>query len=71
MELTFTSEAIIFLASWASILSQSLVKGEDSTTARSGTPACIIHILLDIVVKSKVLILLFEFSIQELSDLFI
>ena len=71
MVFTLASETIIFLASWASILTQSLVKGKDSTTSRSRTPACIIHILFHIVMKSKVLILLFQFSIQELSYLFI
>ena len=60
MELALAPQTIIFLAGWAAVLSQSLVKLKDGITAWSGTPTCIFHIFLNIIVESKIFILISE-----------
>ena len=71
MELAFAPQAIIFLAGWAAVLSELLIKLKYSITAWSRTPTCIFHIFLNVVVESKIFILVSEIFGKKLVDIFL
>lgn len=48
----------MFFAGGALVVGESRVEGEHCAAAGSGAPACIGHMLLDVVVKSEFLVLL-------------
>lgn len=70
MELAFAGKAVMILAGRTLVVGQGCIKGKNCTAARSGTPAGIVHVLLNVVVKSKVFVLLPQISREVLTDLF-
>ena len=69
MEFTFTSKAVVFFASRAFIVRESLVKSEDCTATRSGTPTCVIHMVLYVVLEGKFIVFVSKFRLQKLCNL--
>jgi hypothetical protein len=62
MHLALAGQAVMLLAGYAAIVIECLIECKDGTAAWSRTPAGIIHMLLDIVLKRKLIILLPEIS---------
>ena len=69
MELALAPQAIIFLAGWAAVLSEFLVKLKYSIATWSGAPTCIFHVFLNIVVESKIFIFVSKIFGKKLVDI--
>jgi hypothetical protein len=58
------------LAGGTLVVGQGCIEGKNCTAAGSGTPAGIVHMLLNVVVEGKVFVLLPQISREVFTDLF-